>query len=521
MKIQKVVDLLREYEELSDDEKTTLLGNNNNDKPTKRRSTKESSTYLDDSNAPWGSYKQESMRLSSPSSWAIPVGYFSVGVVQTLFLTPLTFYLVKDRNTPSDKISMIATVASLPWCLKTIHGVITDCYPIRNEHRRPWFVIGWAGYTLLSLYLSMYVDTMTVPTILAFVFLQHMCFVMGDVTADSLVVERSKLIETDGHHGDMQSTCYLLRFTGGMIGSTCGAYSHMTMGSVFLLSAGFGSVPVIFATKLKETIGHSEIKRGLRSEYHAILNTLSQEAVYKPMFFIFFYNIMQWGNAAWPNFLLEGLSFSESDLGIITVAGSVMNWLGVAMYKQRMSNMSWRTIYYVTSAVSFVFSIMQVVLILRWNRTVGVSDLVFALGDNSVAVFVAAIQFLPTVIMYISMCPAGAEGSVYALLTTMSNLSGVCGGNITTLLAAMWPYDISNSAFRKGDFTGMLYLSIFTSLVNPIPLVFASFLPASHDEQQVLKTEGTFSPFHGRICFSLVLLAVLWTFTQNTILAFA
>lgn len=47
-----------------------------------------------------------------------------------------------------------------------------------------------------------------------------------------------------------------------------------------------------------------------------------------------------------------------------------------------------------------------------------ISDLWFALGDNSAADFVMAVQFLPMVKMYLQLCPDGAEGTTYAMLTT-------------------------------------------------------------------------------------------------------
>jgi BT1 family len=49
----------------------------------------------------------------------------------------------------------------------------------------------------------------------------------------------------------------------------------------------------------------------------------------------------------------------------------------------------------------------------------GIGDLAFALGDDALAEFVIAVQFLPVCQMYISMCPEGTEGTTYAILTTL------------------------------------------------------------------------------------------------------
>jgi hypothetical protein len=51
-------------------------------------------------------------------------------------------------------------------------------------------------------------------------------------------------------------------------------------------------------------------------------------------------------------------------------------------------------------------------------QRINMSDLVFAMGDNAASDFVMAVQFLPMVKMYLQLCPDGAEGTTYAMLTT-------------------------------------------------------------------------------------------------------
>jgi hypothetical protein len=36
------------------------------------------------------------------------------------------------------------------------------------------------------------------------------------------------------------------------------------------------------------------------------------------------------------------------------------------------------------------------------------------------------------------LCPKGAEGASYSMLTTFSNVAGMCGQNIAMLLAEIW-----------------------------------------------------------------------------------
>ena len=66
------------------------------------------------------------------------------------------------------------------------------------------------------------------------------------------------------------------------------------------------------------------------------------------------------------------------------------------------------------------------------------------------------IQFLPVCIMYIQMCPDGAEGASYAMLTTLQNMASTVANDISTLLSGIW--NVSNGAIERGDYTGMWYV---------------------------------------------------------------
>lgn len=69
------------------------------------------------------------------------------------------------------------------------------------------------------------------------------------------------------------------------------------------------------------------------------------------------------------------------------------------VYKVFFFDSSWRMIYTFTTVVNFVFSLGQVVLILRWNVALGIPDIVFALGDSAIVYFINAIGYMPICIM--------------------------------------------------------------------------------------------------------------------------
>jgi hypothetical protein len=83
----------------------------------------------------------------------------------------------------------------------------------------------------------------------------------------------------------------------------------------------------------------------------------------------------------------------------------------------------------------------------------GIPDLLFAMGDDGVQEFLIGIQFLPACIMYMGMCPEGAEGTTYAMLTTFSNLAGTIAFDLSTIATKIW--DVTTPTLAAGEFQGV------------------------------------------------------------------
>ena len=214
-----------------------------------------------------------------------------------------------------------------------------------------------------------------------------------------------------------------------------------------------------------------------------------------------------------------GLDFSNFDLGLLTLAGAVLSYGALVLYKQYLFNTSWRKVYLFATLVSFVFSILQLLLIFQWNVALGLGDskafeLLFAMGSFGVISFMGAIQFLPSCRMFLAMCPEvgpthtrtypltvldsrpllildtpshkspssstisrttlaqGAEGASYAMLTTLSNLAGTVANSLAGSLATVW--DVSNDALASHNYEGMWKLTLLCGCVQ---VTYYQYLP--------------------------------------------
>ena len=249
----------------------------------------------------------------------------------------------------------------------------------------------------------------------------------------------------------------------------------------------------------------------IRGQVNDIWNTVQLKAVWRPMAFVYIFNILQVPNVAWQSFLQLTLHFEPFILGLMVAVGSCMTFAGIVAYKYLFFRVSWRSIYVWSTILVSFFGVLQLILVAQWNITyLHMSNYCFSLGDDVISSYISGIQFLPLCIMYMKLCPEGSEGASYSMLTTFNNIAVVCASNVGNLMSNIW--DVSNKAMEENRLQGLWNLTILTSLLNVLPLFLLRLLPNSAEEQEELSKCKDQSK-NGGILFLLVLFgSLLWSF---------
>jgi MFS family permease len=239
---------------------------------------------------------------------------------------------------------------AVPWCFKVIYGFLSDCIPINGQRRKPYFMSGWLIYIASNLILMITpIPSIQLTTLL--VFLQTAGYMLADVMTDALIVERSRF-ETQETRGAMQSTGYIIRFFGSTVGASIGAVVYNKDGwewylpirLIFFINAAF---PMIFLLPFVPYLLELDTNCSPKNFYKQCLglfHTAQLRSVWQPMTFVYVYNALQLTNGAWMNFLVEGLSFSAWQIGLISVIGSVMSWFGIMTYEKFFFGSNWRIV---------------------------------------------------------------------------------------------------------------------------------------------------------------------------------
>ena len=167
-------------------------------------------------------------------------------------------------------------------------------------------------------------------------------FMLSDVVADAIILECSTG-ETAADKGRMRTHAYYVRAVGMSVGALAGAC--LWNGSACGGSWGWGlTVPQLFwmqallvvSTVLPLVPFMYELPiRGkgvgvdLKTMWRETFDFLSNDGVWVPLMYLYFYNFCYVSNPAWTNFLFIGLDFSNFGYGMMSFVGAVIGVVGL------------------------------------------------------------------------------------------------------------------------------------------------------------------------------------------------
>lgn len=115
------------------------------------------------------------------------------------------------------------------------------------------------------------------------------------------------------------------------------------------------------------------VPKNVWAQCQDLFETVQLRAVWQPMTFVYIYNALQLTNAAWMNFLVEGLDFSAWQIGIVSIVGSIMAWFGIMTYKRFFFASNWRIVYFWCTTLASAIALGQLILVFGINRKWGIA----------------------------------------------------------------------------------------------------------------------------------------------------
>jgi folate/biopterin transporter len=360
------------------------------------------------------------------------------------------------------QMAAIFGITSIPWCLKPLYGFISDSYPICGYRRRPYIIIGGYLSSIMWILLPFCPRDEFVVTLVMTLSSTGLC--LADVMADSLLVEIARK-ESDDDKGTIQSYSWMLRFSGGLSASIFGAIAYDYMGAVKVFHIN-SLIPICISIsamcmKGSRTIGDTV---NWRNTARKLSSVVRKSAVYRPAIFLFLICVTPGYGSVLTFFYERELGFTPDNFGTLDVLGHVVAIIGTFIYKKYLRNVSFRRIFAVALFLSFILENSLLLLVFHTNRSLGIPDFVFAVIERIVITLVGQFITMPMVVLGARLCPVGVEGTLYALLMSITNIGGVVSEEWGSLLTTMFGVSSTN-------FSNLWKLMLLCHFFDLIPLL--------------------------------------------------
>lgn len=361
----------------------------------------------------------ETRRLALLFAWV----YFAQGMWALPDLS-LTFLLKDTLRLSPAEVAAFFTVATIPWYIKPLYGLISDFFPIWGYRRKSYFILATlgavaAGLSLGNFAIHTYWMTLGLFTLMA------LGFAFADVLADALMVERGQPL---GITGSLQAVQWGAISVALVVVGVAGGYlaEHTPLNIAFRLTAIFPAVTFLLVFwAVRETPRGSD-PEVFRRTWRSVRRGISSKRLWVIAGFIFFYNFSPSFGPALVYYMTDHLKFSKFFIGTLDSIGAASGIAGAALYFFYSKSFPLRTI--------IIWSIgAGVIGTLAYLGLVGhVSAVLIYLIFGSVSL-IAQLAFLD---LAARACPKEAEGTFFALLMSIFNLgmkgSAIAGGWLYT-----------------------------------------------------------------------------------------
>jgi len=428
---------------------------------------------------------------------AIALVYFVQGALGLAQLA-VSFFLKDDLGLSPAEVASLVGISMLPWTVKPIYGLISDGLPIAGYRRRPYLVLSSILGSIAWLGMAKYVTTPLTATLA--IALGSLSIAFSDAIIDALVVQRARL-EPEGDAGSLQSF--------GWAAVSVGAIASAYLSGLFLELWGARTVfaitaflPLLVAVaafaiadeRIKPSTTDRLIDRidtsaqlpeqpqdnvspvGTWQQIKLLKQAFTSKQILLPTIFLFLWQATPSADSAFFFFTTNELGFNPEFLGTVRLVTSVAGLFGVWIFHRFLKAVPIRKIFLWMTIISTLLGMTSLILVTHANRSIGIDDRWFSLGDSLIMTVAGRIAFMPVLVLAARLCPEGIEATLFALLMSVTNIASLCsyqlGAGFTYLLG-----------IDETNFSNLWLLVVIANLSSLLPLPFLHWLP--QEDRQV------------------------------------
>ncbi|MEB3252789.1 MAG: folate/biopterin family MFS transporter [Cyanobacteriota bacterium] len=402
----------------------------------------------------------------------------------------VSFFLKDDLGLSPATVAALTGVAALPWTIKPLFGFMSDGLPIGGYRRRPYLVL--SGLVGCAAWVALGTVVQSAWGAIAAITVSSLSVAVSDVIVDSLVVERARG-ESQATAGTLQSLTWGASAVGGLFTAYLGGalLEQITTRSLFLITASFPLIVSLTAWLItEEPIGDRSTWGLVKHQVSQLWGAIRQRAIWMPALFLFLWQATPSADAAFFFFTTNDLGFGPEFLGRVRLVSNLAALIGIWIFQRFLRDVGFRSIFAWSTVLSSLLGLTSLILITHANRSLGIDDRWFSLGDSLILTVMGQIAFMPVLVLSARLCPPGIEATLFALLMSIVNLAGLVSHELGALVTH-W------LGVTETDFGHLWQLVLLTNLTTLLPLPLVFLLPAVSAQGEVRDDSPNPSPLEG------------------------
>ncbi|MEM8828978.1 MAG: folate/biopterin family MFS transporter, partial [Cyanobacteria bacterium P01_G01_bin.19] len=209
----------------------------------------------------------------------------------------------------------------------------------------------------------------------------------------------------------------------------------------------------------------------VKGQVKQLWSAIRQKQVWLPIVFLFIWQATPTADSAFFFFSTNELGFEPEFLGRVRLVTSFASLIGIFLFQRYLKTVPFRTILGWSTVIAAALGMTTLLLVTHTNRALGIDDHWFSLGDSLILTVVGQITWMPVLVLSARLCPKGVEATLFALLMSIWNLSGLLSHELGALLTS-W------LGVTENNFDNLWLLVTLTNLSTLLPLPFLGWLPS-------------------------------------------
>merc|ERR1712157_65442 len=178
------------------------------------------------------------------------------------------------------------------------------------------------------------------------------------------------------------------------------------------------------------------------------------------------------------------LHFTPNFMAVSRAAGYLFLMVGTVFYNSFFRATRFRIILYYAQVALSIVSLLDIVLVMRWNLRLGIPDQWFFLGDEVISDIVCRLKSMPVLVLCNKICPETVEGTLFALLMSITNLSSTMSSYWGAILCH-W------IGISKDNYDNLWLAILIRSIFKIIPIFFLSLIPDVSPQEEIKNLRHT------------------------------